>query len=88
MKNRRKLLKGRFYAVADEEMMTYVDFEEQKHASILEETGENQHKVDVIPEDFEKKVPQCIICSIVESISSKILGKNKHGRKYTRAKKA
>ena len=89
-RERKKLLKWEFYAVAAEEMMNYVDEDEvEKGVVLLEPTPEAQHKPQIITRQSSAKNPTCIICSMSEAVERKVLNssnKNRTGRKYARRK--
>ena len=86
-KQRRRLLKWEFYAVAAEEFMTYVDVDEMKCIPIVENPV-SSHKPSSIPIDYtDRSIPTCIVCSMEESVAHRVLGsENRNARKYARRK--
>lgn len=86
-KQRRRLLKWEFYAVAAEEFMTYVDVDEMKCIPIIENRV-SSHKPSSIPIDYtDRSITTCIVCSMEESVAHRVLGsENKNARKYARRK--
>ena len=88
MRNRRPLVKWEFYAVAAEELMSYVDRDEQTPATLEQNVIASLHRPEEIPTRFNRKIPMCMICSMEESIARKVLGSaNRHGRKFARRSK-
>ena len=90
MRNRRKLIKWQFYAVAAEEFMSYVDKDEQKPATLEQNVNPSSlHRPQEIPSSFNSRIkPMCMICSMEESIERKVSGSvNRNGRKFARRTK-
>ena len=83
---RKGLVKWKFYAVAAEEFMSYVDKDESsavfsQHQSLLRD-----HQPRPITKDFRNKYPHCAMCSMEESITNRVSGtaKKKGRRKWAR----
>ena len=86
-KHRQRLVKWQFYAVAAEELMNYVDPDEETTRTI-QHNQDTDHKACFIPKDFAKKQPHCIICSMEESVWRKCFQTtNRKGRSYSRRSK-
>ena len=83
--NLRKLKKWEFYAIAAEEMMTYLDGEEVKIIEMQSYTA--SHIPMPIPTDKENKMkaPTCMICSMEEGVKYATLDtRHKNQRSYSR----
>ena len=84
-KHRQRLVKWQFHAVAAEELMNYVDPDEEIARTIQQNQAYTDHQACFIPKDFREKEPHCIICSMEESIWRKVIEKNnRKGRSYSR----
>eukprot|EP00957_Ditylum_brightwellii_P164574 12530021-Ditylum_brightwellii.AAC.1 len=65
-------------------MMTYMDgFNDNDNNIHHNNYPQHGHSPAPIPQDYFIKVPQCVICSMEESVMHKIQRiKNKHGRGF------
>ena len=89
---RQKIKKWQFYSVAAEEMMSYVDDDEESDVFSITKNNkqsQNNHYPTLVTKDFEKKIHLCMICSMEESVMNKVLGSketNIRKRKFARRK--
>ena len=74
----RCLVKWEFYAVVTEELMSYVNIDEQKIASPEQNLIASLHRPGEIPTSFKRKIPMCMVYSMEESIARKVVGSNLH----------
>lgn len=89
-KSRHRLVKWEFYAVAAEELMSYVDVDELKHPTCTNvHNASTLHRPGVLAHSNNPDIrPTCAICNMEESVLRKIFNvENKKGRKYSRRQK-
>ena len=70
----RCLVKLEFYAVATEELMSYVDIDEQKTVSLEQNLIASLLRPGEIPTGFKRKILMCTICSMEESTARNMVG--------------